>query len=82
MTLREYNAFLVNNRDKLVDLFSEISENEIGEIKETGVLASDWSIPPYQYYKQHASPAEVSKIEITSAVHAPPLTIPFGLASW
>lgn len=53
MTLREYNAFLVNNRDKLVDLFSEISENEIGEIKETGVLASDWSIPPYQYYKQH-----------------------------
>lgn len=53
MTLREYNAFLVNNRDKLVDLFSEISENEIGEIKETGVLVSDWSIPPYQYYKQH-----------------------------
>lgn len=53
MTLREYNAFLVNNRGKLVDLFSEISENEIGEIKETGVLVSDWSIPPYQYYKQH-----------------------------
>ena len=53
MTLREYNAFLVNNRDKLVDLFSEISENEIGEIKETGVLVSEWSIPPYQYYKQH-----------------------------
>lgn len=53
MTLREYNAFLVNNRDKLVNLFSEISENEIGEIKETGVLVSDWSIPPYQYYKQH-----------------------------
>lgn len=53
MTLREYNAFLVNNRDKLVDLFSEISENEIGEIKETNVLASEWSIPPYQYYKQH-----------------------------
>lgn len=53
MTLREYNAFLVNNRDKLVEVFSEISETEIGEIKETDVLESDWRIPPYQYYRQH-----------------------------
>lgn len=53
MTLREYNAFLVNNRDKLIEVFSEISENEIGDIKETDVLTSDWGIPPYQYYRQH-----------------------------
>lgn len=53
MTLREYNAFLVNNRDKLIEVFSTISETEIGEIKETDVLVSDWGIPPYQYYKQH-----------------------------
>lgn len=53
MTLREYNAFLVNNRDKLVEVFSTISETEIGEIKETDVLLSEWGIPPYQYYKQH-----------------------------
>ena len=53
MTLREYNAFLVNNRDKLIEVFSTISETEIGDIKETDVVASDWGIPPYQYYKQH-----------------------------
>lgn len=53
MTLREYNAFLVNNRDKLIEMFSGISENEIGDIKETDVLESEWSIPSYQYYKQH-----------------------------
>ena len=53
MTLREYNAFLVNNRDKLIEVFSTISETEIGEIKETDVIVSDWGIPPYQYYKQH-----------------------------
>ena len=53
MTLREYNAFLVNNRDKLIDVFKSISENEIGEIKETAVLVSDWCIPSHQYYKHH-----------------------------
>lgn len=53
MTLREYNAFLVNNRDKLVEVFSEISETEIGELKETDVLESDWRVPSYQYYRQH-----------------------------
>ena len=53
MTLREYSAFLVNNRDILIEVFKDISENEIGEIKETDVLTSDWYIPSYQYYKQH-----------------------------
>lgn len=53
MTLREYNAFLVNNRDKLIEVFSTISESELGEIKETDVKVSEWCIPIYQYYKQH-----------------------------
>lgn len=53
MTLREYNAFLINNRDKLVEVFSGISETEIGDIKETDVLVSNWGIPSYQYYKHH-----------------------------
>ncbi|MEY8356086.1 DEAD/DEAH box helicase family protein [Lachnospiraceae bacterium 54-53] len=53
MSLREYNAFLINNRDKLIKIFSGISENEIGEIKEADVLSTDWVIPVYQYYKQH-----------------------------
>ena len=53
MSLREYNAFLVNNKDRLIEVFSKVSQNEIGEIKETEVLSVDWGIPSYQYYKQH-----------------------------
>lgn len=53
MSLREYNAFLVNNRDKLIEVFRRIDESELGEIKETDVLVSEWGIPSYQYYKQH-----------------------------
>lgn len=51
--LREYNAFLVNNRDRLIEVFSRISEDQIAEIEETDIIISDWGIPPYQYYKQH-----------------------------
>ena len=53
LTLREFNAFLVNNRDILVEILSNISANEIGEIKETDVLIEDWGVPVEQYYKQH-----------------------------
>lgn len=53
LKLREYNAFLVNNRDKLVEIFSEISQDEIGEIEENPILKKEWYIPQYQYYKQH-----------------------------
>lgn len=63
MTLREYNAFLVNNRDRLIEVFSAISETEIGDIKETEVISSDWYIPPYQYYKQHKKQAATAVLE-------------------
>ena len=53
MSLREYNAFLVNNRDRLVEVFSEISEESFADIVETEILVSDWGIPREQYYKQH-----------------------------
>lgn len=53
MRLREYNAFLVNNRDLLVDIFSAVSQDEIGEIEETETKIMEWSTPSYQYYKQH-----------------------------
>lgn len=53
MNLREYNAFLVNNRDKLIEVFSRISQNEIADIKETEILKKEWWIPNNQYYKQH-----------------------------
>ena len=53
MKLREYNAFLVNNRDKLVEIFSKISEEQLGDIEETELIKKEWNIPEYQYYKQH-----------------------------
>lgn len=53
MKLREYNAFLVNNRDRLIEVFSKISQNEIADIKETEILRKEWWIPNNQYYKQH-----------------------------
>ena len=53
MSLREYNAFLVNNRDRLIEVFSSVSENEIGEIRETDIKTEMWGIPAYQYYRQH-----------------------------
>ena len=43
MTLREYNAFLVNNRDKLVELFSTIDESKIADVKETEIIEKEWS---------------------------------------
>lgn len=53
MSLREYNAFLVNNRERLVELFSGVSADRIGELEETNIIVSDWEIPREQYYKQH-----------------------------
>ena len=53
MSLREYNAFLVNNRDKLVELFSQIDQSLIADVKETEIQEKEWGIPLYQYYKQH-----------------------------
>lgn len=53
LSLKEFNAFLINNRDRLVETFSQVSESEIGEIQETNILTKKWGIPPYQYYKQH-----------------------------
>lgn len=53
MNLREYNAFLVNNRDKLIDVFSSINANDIADIEETDIKCVDWGVPAEQYYNQH-----------------------------
>lgn len=53
LSLREYNAFLVNNRERLVEVFSSASVDRIAEIKETDTITSEWTIPKEQYYKQH-----------------------------
>ena len=60
LSLREYNAFLVNNRDRLIGVFSEIDQESIVDIEEAAVITEDWSIPREQYYKQH------KKIESTA----------------
>ena len=53
LSLKEYNAFLVNNRDKLIDVFRGINAEQIAEIEETDIIVTDWYIPREQYYKQH-----------------------------
>jgi type III restriction enzyme len=51
--LREYNAFLVNNRERLIDVFSKISADKVAKIEETDIIISDWEMPREQYYRQH-----------------------------
>lgn len=61
--LREYNAFLVNNRDRLIEVFSDINVNQIADIQETDIITSDWGIPATQYYKQHKKLASTKFME-------------------
>ena len=63
LTLREYNAFLVNNRDRLIELFSEIDETQIADVQETDVIEKEWTIPLYQYYKHHKKIASTKTLE-------------------
>lgn len=53
LSLREFNAFLVNNRDRLIEVFNKIDKEEIVELEEVPFLESDWYIPEEQYYKFH-----------------------------
>ena len=62
MSLKEYNAFLVNNRELLAEVFSRISVEEISEHMPE-IQIENWGIPATQYYKQH------KKIEITHLYH-------------
>lgn len=63
MKLREYNAFLVNNKERLIEVFSKINQEQIADIKETEILKKEWIIPNNQYYKQH------KKIESTKIMN-------------
>lgn len=53
LSLREFNAFLVNNRDRLIEVFSKIDKEDIIELEETPVQESNWYIPEKQFYKFH-----------------------------
>ncbi len=52
MSLSEFNAFLVNNRDKLIEILSDINPDDIGELYEADLIESNWHLPEYQYYYQ------------------------------
>lgn len=43
----------MNNRDRLVAVFSGISADCFAEIEEMDVIVADWGIPREQYYKRH-----------------------------
>lgn len=51
--LREFNAFLVNNKERLIKVFSKVSEDEIAEIEPANIITDLWNLPKNQYYKQH-----------------------------
>lgn len=53
MSLKEFNAFLINNRDLLVEIFNDIDESSLSTIVEKPCIHKDWFIPQTQYYKQH-----------------------------
>lgn len=53
MSLREFDAFLVNNSKKLQDIFSESNANAIVILERANIIEKDWNIPGVQYYKQH-----------------------------
>jgi type III restriction enzyme len=78
LNLREYNAFLVNNRERLIEVFSKISADKIADIEQTDILISEWGIPREQYYKQHkkiASTATLNKnvfVEYGNNILIPP----------
>jgi len=53
MSLREFNAFLVNNKELLIELFSNVSAYEYAKIEEVPTKTSVWGTPSNQYYKHH-----------------------------
>ena len=60
LSLREFNAFLVNNRDRLIDVFYKIDKEDIVELEEAPIKDTNWYIPEEQLYKFHR---RVSKVE-------------------
>ena len=53
LSLKEFDAFIVNNCDKLMKVFQEANANEYIIIKKANIIEKDWNIPENQYYKRH-----------------------------
>lgn len=62
MSLREYNAFLVNNKERIIEDIQGIDEREYGKIEEVETKKIDWSIPKAQYYKYHKKIAATKEL--------------------
>lgn len=52
LSLKEFDAFIVNNCDKLMKVFQEANANEYIIIKKANIIEKDWNIPENQYYKK------------------------------
>ncbi len=63
MSLRQYNAFLINNRDKLIGIFKKVNQEDFADIEETEIVEKDWFIPNVQYYKHHKKIASTKIME-------------------
>ncbi len=57
MSHREYCAFLVNNKELLIQMFTEINAKDIVDIEEAPTTSASWHIPFEQYFKQHKKTA-------------------------
>lgn len=51
--VKDYDAFLINNKDKLIDLLKDIDRTSWGDIIKADIKSSEWKIPDSQTYKVH-----------------------------
>lgn len=61
--LREFNAFIVNNVDRLIEVFGDTSVSDMVVLREAPIIKSEWSIPDEQYYKYHKEQPDTTTME-------------------
>ena len=60
LNLREFNAFVVNNVDRLIDVFGDTNVSDMVVLREAPIISETWSIPSEQYYKFHKAQEDTS----------------------
>ena len=53
MSLREFDAFLINNVEKICQVFLEANADDYVILQKANIIEKDWNIPENQYYKKH-----------------------------
>lgn len=49
-SLQEYNAFLVNNKEKLMEIYANTNASEVAVLERADIELKDWQIPDIQEY--------------------------------